>query len=109
MAAPQIPVGGTILDTFKRSFTDVPVDADKDNAIATTEFLEASESLTTMFDALGSVAFSPVKNDMLGNIKKLRERQLAAPVQGQTVQELCLNELQSKQHKATEGLLWLTR
>jgi hypothetical protein len=44
-----IPPGGTLLDTFKKSFTDVPVDAAKGNAISTTEFLEASESLTTMF------------------------------------------------------------
>ena len=28
---------------------DVPVDASKDNAIPTTDFLEASESLTTLF------------------------------------------------------------
>lgn len=44
-----IPPGGTLLDTFRKSFVDVPVDADKNNAISTTEFLEAAESLTTMF------------------------------------------------------------
>jgi len=109
MATAKIPPGGTLLTTFKRSFTDVPIDADKDNAIATTEFLEAAESLTTMFDVLGSLAFSPVKNDMLGNVKKIRERQLAAPAESATLQELCLNELKTKQHKATEGLLWLVR
>lgn len=43
------PPGGTFLDTVKRSFTDVPVDKEKDNAISTTEFLEAAESLTTLF------------------------------------------------------------
>lgn len=43
------PDGGTFLDTMKRSFADVPVDKEKDNAISTTEFLEAAESLTTMF------------------------------------------------------------
>jgi hypothetical protein len=43
------PPGGTFLDTVKRSFTDVPVDKEKDNAVATTEFLEAAESLTTLF------------------------------------------------------------
>ena len=51
MSAPVIPPGGTIVDTFKASFVDVPVDADKDNAIATTQFLEAAESLTTIFGA----------------------------------------------------------
>ena len=39
----------TFFDTLKKNFTDVPVDASKDNAISTTEFLEAAESLTTLF------------------------------------------------------------
>tara|TARA_R110002060_G_scaffold77586_1_gene89246 strand:+ start:571 stop:813 length:243 start_codon:yes stop_codon:yes gene_type:complete len=43
------PPGGTFLDTLKVSFTNVPVDKEKDNAVATTEFLEAAESLTTLF------------------------------------------------------------
>ena len=49
MAAPTFPPGGTILDTFKKSFSDVPINAEKDNAISTTEFLDAAESLTTIF------------------------------------------------------------
>jgi hypothetical protein len=67
--APTVPTGGVYFDTLKRSFTDVPLDKSNDNAISTSEFLEACESLTTLFDVLGSVAFKPVKNDMLGNIK----------------------------------------
>lgn len=86
------PPGGTFLDTLKKSFADVPVDKEHDNAVATTEFLEAAESLTTLFgtslpflcfiyilvyragltnilDVLGSMAFNPVKSDMLGNVK----------------------------------------
>ena len=86
------------------------------------------------------MAFSPVKNDMLGNIKvrrsfpyrlhpsdgasllnlprkhadhnpmqKIRERQLAAPAESETLQDLVRNELKTKSHKATEGLLWLVR
>ncbi|EFY87215.1 putative pig glycolipid transfer protein [Metarhizium acridum CQMa 102] len=109
MSAPVIPPGGTIVQTFRRSFVDVPLDADKGNAIATTEFLDAAESLTTMFDVMGSVAFSPVKSDMLGNVKKLRDRQLAAPAESENIQDLCRNELKTKKHTATEGLLWLVR
>lgn len=104
----SIPPGGTIVDTFKRSFVDVPVNPEN-NAISTTEFLEAAESLTNMFDILGSVAFAPVKNDILGNVKKIRERQLAAPAESESLQDLVRNELKAKSHKATEGLLWLTR
>ncbi|KAK7926651.1 glycolipid transfer protein domain-containing protein [Apiospora marii] len=109
MSVPTFPTGGTLLDTFKKSFVDVPVDSEKDNAIATTDFLDAAESLTTIFDALGSVAFSPVKNDMIGNVKKIRERQLAAPAESATLQELVINELKTKKHVATEGLVWLVR
>ncbi|KAJ8132916.1 hypothetical protein O1611_g710 [Lasiodiplodia mahajangana] len=109
MSAPAIPEGATLISTFKRSFVDVPVDPENDNAVSTTEFLEAAESLTTMFDAIGSVAFSPVKSDMLGNVKKIRERQLAAPADSENLQALVLNELKSKSHKATEGLVWLVR
>ncbi|KAI4122071.1 MAG: hypothetical protein LQ347_006633 [Umbilicaria vellea] len=36
-------------ETIRRSFVNVPVDATKDNAISTTEFLEAADSLTTLF------------------------------------------------------------
>ncbi|TVY22753.1 Pleckstrin homology domain-containing family A member [Lachnellula hyalina] len=103
------PAGGTFLDTLKKSFTDVPVDKEKHNAISTTEFLEAAESLTTLFDVLGSVAFTPVKSDMLGNIKKIRDRQLAAPLESATLQDLVINELKTKKHTATEGLVWLVR
>ncbi|CRK34326.1 hypothetical protein BN1708_006333 [Verticillium longisporum] len=116
MSAITIPPGGTIVDTFKKSFVDVPVDADTNNAIATAEFLEATESLTTIFDVLGSVAFSPVKSDMLGNVKltvltlqKIRDRLLAAPAESLDLQSLVRAEIASKKHVAAEGLLWLTR
>ena len=64
-----VPPGGTFFDIpGKRSFVDVPMDESKDNAISTTEFLEASEALTGLFDILGGVAFQPVKSDIQGNI-----------------------------------------
>lgn len=47
-----IPAGGTWFDTIKRSFADVPVDAGNDDGISTTEFLEAAESLVTLFGVL---------------------------------------------------------
>jgi hypothetical protein len=49
MSAPVIPPGQTWLDTLKKSFVDVPVDAANDNAISTKEFLDAAESFTTLF------------------------------------------------------------
>ncbi|KAK3339015.1 putative heterokaryon incompatibility protein [Neurospora tetraspora] len=109
MSTVQIPPGGTYLDTLKRSFTDVPVQADKENAIPTTEFLEAAESLVSIFDVLGSTAFSPVKSDMLGNVEKIRQRFLATPTESETLQDLVNNEQKAKQNKAGQALLWLVR
>ena len=108
MSGPKIPAGKTFFDTNARHFEDVPI-SPTDEGISTTEFLEASEATTTLFDLLGSMAFTPVKNDMLGNIKKIRERYNAAPGTSHTLQLLVINELALKSHKATEGLLWLTR
>ncbi|EYE91581.1 GLTP domain-containing protein [Aspergillus ruber CBS 135680] len=99
----------TWFDTIQKSFADVPVDAANDNGISTTEFLEAAESLTTLFDVLGSKAFTPVKSDLLGNIKKVKDRQQAAPAESATLQSLVVNELKEKKHTATEGLVWLVR
>jgi len=42
-------------------------------------------------------------------IQKLRYRQLAAPLESETIQDLVLNELKAKKHTATEGLVWLVR
>ncbi|KAF2420350.1 glycolipid transfer protein HET-C2 [Tothia fuscella] len=109
MATTSIPEGKTFFDQLKRSFVDVPMDKEHDNAISTDEFLEAAESLTTLFDVLGSVAFKPVKNDMIGNIKKIRDRQLASPADSSTLQGLVRSELATKKHTATEGLVWLVR
>ena len=41
--------------------------------------------------------------------QKIRERQLAAPAESETLQELVINELKTKKHAATEGLVWLVR
>lgn len=50
-----IPAGGTWFDTIRRSFADVPIDEANDNGISTTEFLEAAESLVTLFGEYGRV------------------------------------------------------
>lgn len=106
MSGAQIPAGKTFLDTLKVNFTNVPVN---NGEVATSEFLDAAESTTTLFDLLGSVAFTPVKNDMLGNIAKVRDRQKADAAHASTLQSLCRAELVSKAHRATEGLTWLVR
>lgn len=42
-----IPVDGTWFDTLNKSFADVPIG--EDEGISTTEFLEAADSLVTLF------------------------------------------------------------
>jgi len=108
MSTSQIPPGKTWFDTHKVHFSDVPI-ASPDQGILTVAFLDAAEATTTLFDLLGSVAFTPVKNDMIGNINKVRERHQASPHTSTTLQSLVKSELASKSHRATEGLLWLTR
>lgn len=99
--------GSTFFDTMRRDFKNVNVTAD--DKINTTEFLEAAESLVTLFDLFGSSAFSVVQNDMNGNIKKIRARQLTNPVSNEYIQDVVLGEVTEKKKDATQGLLWLTR
>ncbi|KAK7207904.1 glycolipid transfer protein domain-containing protein [Myxozyma melibiosi] len=98
--------GSTFFTTMKRSFADVPV---ADGKVSTTEFLEAAESLVSLFDLLGSAAFSVVQKDMTGNIKKIRDRQTAQPAVSVSLQDIVLSEKVEKNKTATQGLLWLTR
>ena len=52
MAVPHsvpFPSGGTWFDTLHKTFDHVHVQANNDNGIPTSEFLEAAESLTTLF------------------------------------------------------------
>jgi len=89
-----------------RSFKDVSV---TDAGVDTVQFLEASEGLVGLFDILGSVAFSTVKNDLNGNIAKVRTRYDAATDKSKTLEELVKNEQGEKKRTATEGLMWLLR
>lgn len=96
----------TFFDEMKRSFTDVPV---VDSKIDTAAFLEASASLVKLFDLLGSSAFAVVQKDMTGNIEKVKAKLLESPAEASTLQDLILSEAGSKNKKATQGLLWLSR
>jgi hypothetical protein len=44
-----------------------------------------------------------------GDDQKIRDRQLAAPLESDTLQDLVRNELKTGKHTASEGLLWLVR
>ncbi|KAG1853431.1 glycolipid transfer protein [Suillus subalutaceus] len=100
------------LETVK-SFKDVPITDDGVNTVA---FLEAGDGvvlmlkeLTGLMSSVGSGAFSPVINDIQGNITKVRGRFNTAPSQSATLELLVANENNNKVGSATEGLMWLLR
>ncbi|KAF7727914.1 hypothetical protein EC973_006913 [Apophysomyces ossiformis] len=95
----------SFFETVKRSYVDV----DTSKGIDTEQFLEATESLVTLFGELNSTAFSPVVKDMTGNITKIRARYLANPTANDTLENLTATEAPEKKRVATEGLLWLSR
>ena len=80
--------------------------------IPTEQFLLATNEVIRLFDVLGSTAFAPVKNDMNGNIAKIRKRS-SEDAQGKflTLQGILDYEktLPQKQRVGTEGLMWLLR
>ncbi|PWN99503.1 glycolipid transfer protein [Tilletiopsis washingtonensis] len=98
----------TYFDTVKKSYADVPL---TDEGVDTSAFLEATEGLVKLFDLLGSSAFAIVQNDMRGNVKKIRDRLLASPMESNTLERLVANEGKpgEKKRVATEGLMWLLR
>jgi hypothetical protein len=53
--------------------------------------------------------FCPTRLPLLTTVQKIRDRQLASPLDSESLQSLVRNELKEKKHTATEGLLWLTR
>jgi hypothetical protein len=57
MSGLQIPPGQTWFDTHKRSFQDVSIDP-SDKGIATSEFLDAAESTTTLFGRCAGIEAS---------------------------------------------------
>ena len=61
------------------------------------------------FSPPGSQSLRTALTSVYSNLQKLRDRQLAAPAESATIQELVKNELATKKHVATEGLLWLVR
>ncbi|XP_059175257.1 pleckstrin homology domain-containing family A member 3-like [Physella acuta] len=105
-------------ETIVTFFSDMPVnfshvDTSEEDSILVNPFLEACNNLVPIFDKLNSTAFSPVKMDFCGNIRKIRQKQLSNPEQFPTLESMVLNELQNGQHthsnSATSALLWLKR
>ncbi|KAJ9628434.1 hypothetical protein H2204_009271 [Knufia peltigerae] len=102
-----IPAGETWFDIHETNFSDVPVSANR--YVPIKEFLAATEATATIFDLLGSAVFTPIKNDMLFNVGRVRSRQAQDAEGSRTLQDLVKNELATQAHSATAGLTWLVR
>ncbi|KAI3654304.1 hypothetical protein MP228_001023 [Amoeboaphelidium protococcarum] len=96
----------TFFDQVTVSFADVPTS----NGVEVAKFLAATEDLIKLFDFLNGTAFAPVKSDMNGNVKKIREKYNQDPQQYSTLEAIVKAESSLPKGKvASEGLLWLNR
>ncbi|KAJ1896664.1 hypothetical protein LPJ66_003854 [Kickxella alabastrina] len=93
------------IDRVPRRFEDV----NSNEGINTVEFLEAADGVVMLFDDLGSAAFVIVKNDIQGNIKKVRTKHESNPEAFNTLEKIVLAEAGTSDRTATQGLLWLKR
>ncbi|XP_033101989.1 pleckstrin homology domain-containing family A member 8-like isoform X2 [Anneissia japonica] len=93
------------------SFSDIKLGADF--SIPTDIFLNACVSVVGFFDALNSSAFTPVKMDVNGNIKKLQQKYSTDPVAFDTLQKIVMQEIDNNttqvKNSATDALMWLRR
>ncbi|CAO1617808.1 unnamed protein product [Sympodiomycopsis kandeliae] len=98
----------TYFESVRKSYADVIIN---EEGIDTNQFIDATEGVVKLFDLLGNAAFVIVQNDMTGNLKKIKDRLLAAPTQSHTLELLVENEGApgDKKRTATEGLMWLLR
>lgn len=88
-----------------RQFDDIP----EDGQINLDPYLLSAEGASTIIDLMG-VAFSPVKADMTGNIKKLKDRQATNPEKFTTVTAVLKDEKENKTStEGQTGALWLCR
>lgn len=85
----------------------------EDSRIETKPFLDASSEVVPFFDVLGATAFAPVKSDINGNIKKLRDKYTQDLEKFKTLQGMVESEIEAgttlAKNSATDALLWLKR
>uniref|UniRef100_A0A0N4Z6J9 GLTP domain-containing protein n=1 Tax=Parastrongyloides trichosuri TaxID=131310 RepID=A0A0N4Z6J9_PARTI len=82
-----------------------------DGKIPTEQFISACQGIAEFVGFFGT-AFSPVKNDIMGNVIKVRTKYETDKIRMKTVQDLIDKDLIDNNGRlgiATEGLLWLKR
>ena len=90
----------------------------EDKKIKTIDFLDACSPIPSIFDLIGGRVFSPVKNDIIGNIEKIKKRYLENPLKFETLNDVIEIEKNETDKKlkakdgngiATNALMWLKR
>lgn len=99
---------------MKHSFVSVELVRENDEMeIPTDSFLLASGDFLPILDKLGSKAFSPVKMDINGNIRKIRLKYETNPDQFPTLQSIIRSEQKANTttvaNSATDAIMWLKR
>ncbi|XP_074660968.1 pleckstrin homology domain-containing family A member 8-like [Tubulanus polymorphus] len=101
----------TFFTNMPISFVDVKLD--EDDGIPVLPFIEACAGILPIFDKLSPTAFAPVKLDISGNIRKVRQKYSTDTDGFSTIQRIVKFEMKAKQHhlsnSATVAILWLKR
>ncbi|XP_054751241.2 pleckstrin homology domain-containing family A member 8-like [Lytechinus pictus] len=113
-ASPATSLEATVPTFFSELSTKfVDIQVEPDNSIPTQPFLDACTCIVGVFDALSPTAFAPVKMDVNGNIRKLRQKQSSNPEMFMNLQGMVQQEVRSKttqvKNSATDALMWLRR
>ncbi|XP_013389651.1 pleckstrin homology domain-containing family A member 8 isoform X2 [Lingula anatina] len=100
----------TFFSKMKPRFKDIKLESG--GGIPVNPFLQACKQVVSIFDKLNSAAFSPVKMDLNGNIRKISLQYDLNP-SAKTLQELVLKEKNAGETQlpdsVTQALLWMKR
>ncbi|KAM6497572.1 glycolipid transfer protein [Amanita muscaria] len=80
-----------------------------EKGVNTRDFIEASESLLSLFDLLGSGVFGFVQADLRNNLDGVRQRFISHPDKSQTVESLVQTEVDEPHRHATACLVRFVR
>ncbi|XP_066151890.1 pleckstrin homology domain-containing family A member 8 isoform X2 [Euwallacea fornicatus] len=96
-------------EKLKTAFTVLSIHfPDAEEKLKTVEFLKASSGIVILLEQFGKV-FSPVVNDINGNIKKLWKKHDKDNQLYQNLEDMILSEQVEDKTYATNALLWLRR
>ncbi|XP_038075691.1 pleckstrin homology domain-containing family A member 8-like [Patiria miniata] len=100
----------TIFSTLQLSYTDIKLG--EDNGIPTVQFLDVSEALKPLLDAVGS-SVSLIEGDIGGNAQKLRKCYDETPTQCQTIQDMLTYDIKmgraEEDERSVVSLTWFKR